>query len=179
MKLIVSSLIIAATVGVAGCHTEEPRSPEATFPTPIHPPQNPDLGRGAPRFETGELYSLYLGDSIRDVCKGPDPFFKFDMSKPGPRDQPTMQVLVECMTVGPLRGRDIMLVGRTDPRGTEDYNEKLGLERAERVKKFLVTNGADAQHIQTSSLGKDDARPMPKDWAGDRRVQIELVPVSK
>ncbi len=87
-----------------------------------------------------------------------------------------MQTLAACMKDGPLRDRRIALTGRTDPRGSENYNEKLGLERAERVKRYLVANGIDGARIETRSLGKTDASPAPKDWAADRRVQIELAP---
>jgi peptidoglycan-associated lipoprotein len=80
------------------------------------------------------------------------------------------------MKSGPLKDRRIALTGRTDPRGSENYNEKLGLERAERVKRYLVANGIDSARIETRSLGKTDASPAPQDWAADRRVEIELAP---
>jgi outer membrane protein OmpA-like peptidoglycan-associated protein len=38
------------------------------------------------------------------------------------------------MRKGPLSGRSIRLLGHTDPRGTEAYNEQLRLERAANVK---------------------------------------------
>ena len=67
------------------------------------------------------------------------------------------------------------MIGRTDPRGTEEYNEKLGQERAKSVKDYLVKAGVEAARIETESRGKDDASPAPEDWPSDRRVQIELV----
>ena len=85
-----------------------------------------------------------------------------------------MKTLADCMMSGSLRDKSIVLIGRTDPRGTEEYNEKLGLERAEKVKSFLVSQGVDGSRIRTTSLGKDDASPLPADWAGDRRVEVKL-----
>ncbi len=123
-------------------------------------------------------WSMYVAESVRLVCSGPDPFFAFDSSKPMLADQPTMKNLVECMLSGALRGRTIKLTGRTDPRGTAGLNADLGLRRAEKVKKFLVANGIEQGRIETASMGAEDAAQEPKDWARDRRVQIELVPSS-
>ena len=169
-------LLLAATTALAaaGCHSREPQSPEVGLRQPADPPKTPDLGRGPPRGRVELLYSMYVDDPVRLACKGPDPFFRFDSSKTTGEDQATMQTLVHCMQDGALRGRSIVLVGRTDPRGTEDYNDKLGLERAERVKRYLVTNGIEEGRVKTISLGKDDASPFPTDWQGDRRVEVML-----
>ena len=78
------------------------------------------------------------------------------------------------MKDGPLKGQSIRLVGRTDPRGNEEYNEKLGTKRAESVKSYLVKAGVEAARVEVTSYGKDDASPSPEDWPSDRRVQIEL-----
>ncbi len=88
-----------------------------------------------------------------------------------------MQVLANCMREGPLRDRAIRLVGRTDPRGsTEAYNDRLGLERAERVRRYLIVQGIAPERILTATAGKADASPFPDDWATDRRVDVELAP---
>ncbi len=173
-RVAVATLMLSLASGLAACHAPEPRSPDVGLTKPVDPPVPPDLGRGATRMEVDVLYSMYVDDSVRSTCAGPSPFFKLDSSKPA-GNEPTLQTLVNCMISGPLKGRSIKLIGRTDPRGTEDYNEKLGLERAEKVKKYLVTNGVDGDRVQTESLGKEDASPAPKDWAGDRRVEIQLV----
>ncbi len=173
MKL-ARSFVAVACFALTACHTQEPTSPTAGLTRPIDPPQPPDLGRGASRVEVHPLYGIHWVEAARATCGGPDPFFSFDSSKPDADDQATMQTLVACMTTGPLRGKNITLVGRTDPRGSQAYNEKLGLERAERVKRYLVTKGIDPARIQTKSLGEHDADPLPKDWPTDRRVEVHV-----
>jgi len=169
----VSSILVLASFVLAGCRSLEPESPVAGLTKPVNPPEPPDLGHSPDRLEVDVLYNLWLTDPVRSVCAGPDPFFQFDSSKTdGP--QPTMQTLVNCMLTGPLKGKAILLVGHTDPRGTPQYNEKLGLERAERVKRYLVANGVDADRVQTSSVGEEEASPSPADWPKDRRVEIQL-----
>jgi outer membrane protein OmpA-like peptidoglycan-associated protein len=176
MNALFSSVSLLLCLGVAGCYTAtDPSSPSAGLARPIHPPQQPDLGHYASRTETEQLYNLWEGPGIRDVCGGPDPFFAFDSSKPDTTAQPTMQNLVDCMRSGALTGKGITLIGHTDPRGSADYNLKLGRERAERVKRYMVANGIDTQRILTDSVGKSEAKEAPKDWPADRRVEIELM----
>lgn len=178
MKSPVGSLVVVAgiaLVALAGCHPPEPIGPAGGLDQPIETPQHPPLGRYASRVYT-ETLNVYSSESVFTVCKGPSPFFEFDSAKVGPDDKATVQIVADCMIEGPLKGKDIELIGRTDPRGSEDYNEELGLERANRVKEYLVNHGIPAERIKTSSLGKQDASPAPKDWASDRRVEIRVAP---
>lgn len=173
MNRIALFIVAMAAVSAVGCQTPEPESPTVGLTKPVDPPQPPDLGRSPPRIETNQLYNLWLTDGVRTICSGPAPFFEFNSVEAG-GSQPTMQTLVNCMIDGPLKGKAIHLVGHTDPRGTPDYNDKLGLERAERVKRYLVANGVTADRVQTSSVGEEEASPSPADWPKDRRVEIRL-----
>jgi peptidoglycan-associated lipoprotein len=172
--------IAAAVLPIlGGCASQEPNSPAAGLTQPVDPPKPPDLGRGPPIVEVEDIaapYNMYIADSVRLICSGPDPFFAFDVSKPLSEDQPTMKNLIACMKAGALQGKTIKLIGHTDPRGTATYNERLGLQRAEKVKLFLVNNGVAPDRIQTASMGREDAARAPKEWAADRRVQIDLAP---
>jgi hypothetical protein len=177
MRPILTSLVLFTALSAAACQITPSTSPVAGLTQPINPPKAPDLGHYPARIETGTLYHIYLGEPVHRACAGPTPYFDFDSTKATlAGDQPTMQNLVNCMTSGPLSGKDILLVGHTDPRGSADYNAKLGLERAERVKSYLVTNGIARARVQTVSDGKEDASPYPKDWPTDRRVGIQLAP---
>jgi len=144
--------------------------------TSVNAPQPPDLGRGAPRIRVEGAYSMYVAEPVRKVCSGTAPFFEFDSADTRGADQPSMQVLADCMITGPLKGKSIKLIGHTDPRGTPGYNEKLGMERAERVRSYLLSHGVETGRVQAESVGEDQASPAPKDWAKDRRVEIQLVP---
>jgi peptidoglycan-associated lipoprotein len=168
--------VLLALPAFAGCATEEPKSPDRGLTEPFDPPQPPDLGRAPGTVEIDSLYSMYITDSVRNACSGPDPFFTFDSSKPTGPDQPTMKNLVECMITGPLRGKSIKLIGHTDPRGTAEHNEDLGLKRAEKVKTFLVRSGVEKERVETASMGAEGAESAPAAWGRDRRVQIQLVP---
>lgn len=167
-------MLAVPALGACGA-PHEPTSPSVGLTKPIHPPPGEDLGRIPPRVLIDGAYSMWVTDGVRSTCAGPAPFFALDSSKPLADDDPTMKNLVACMTSGPLRGRTIRLIGHTDPRGTPDYNDALGLERAEKVKKVLVANGVGERRVVTASVGEDVASPAPKDWPTDRRVEVQLV----
>lgn len=176
----VCSLLILASMGVfgasTGCHSpKEPTSPSGGLDRPVNPPKAHDMGRGHDRTETDVHYGMFIQEGVRNVCSGPSPSFTFDSSK-GVGSDPTMQTLANCMISGPLKGKTIRLIGHTDPRGSESYNDKLGLERAERVKKYLVGAGVDGSRILTASQGEDQSSSNSDLWPRDRHVQVELVP---
>lgn len=172
MNHLASLLLLTAALCVPACQVDPPRSPDQGLNN-VDPPQNPDLGRYPARASI-DIFHMWVTDSVRGVCSGPAPFFEFDSASMDQDDRSTMANLAQCMKSGPLQGKSIRLIGRTDPRGTEEYNEKLGLERAEKVKRYLVRRGVEGDRIQVTSLGKQDASPSPSEWPGDRRVQIEL-----
>jgi peptidoglycan-associated lipoprotein len=168
-------LLFTGAASLAGCHSRDPASPNAQLASAAEPPRPPDLGRGAPRVRVEGPYNMYVAEPVRSVCSGTAPFFEFDSFDAREVDQPTMKVLAECMISGPLKGKTIKLIGHTDPRGTPDYNEKLGLERAERVRHHLLKHGVEAGRVQVDSVGEEAASPAPENWAKDRRVEIQLV----
>lgn len=72
---------------------------------------------------------------------------------------------------------NVVLEGHTDYKGSDAYNEKLGLDRAETVKQELIALGVPADKIATVSFGK--TRPVLKDeesWAAavNRRVEVRF-----
>lgn len=167
--------LVATALALSACAAREPTSPQVGLTKPFEPPKAADLGRFPPRV-TVEVYHVYVGDLIRNSCSGSFPFFEFDSTKVKPEEQSDMHRLAECMKTGALRDKRVQLVGRADPRGSEEYNEKLGLERAERVKSYLVGQGVEPGRVLTKSLGEKDASPSPADWPKDRHVEVGLAP---
>jgi peptidoglycan-associated lipoprotein len=72
----------------------------------------------------------------------------------------------------------IEVQGHTDSLGTEDYNMKLGQERADAVRRYLSENGIPLHRISTISYG--EARPITdnnskKGRSTNRRVVIVVL----
>ena len=72
----------------------------------------------------------------------------------------------------------VIAVGHTDSVGSEAYNNRLSLARAESVKTYLVSKGVDVKRVRAVGRGKsqpiaDNATPDGR--AKNRRVDVEVV----
>ena len=70
----------------------------------------------------------------------------------------------------------VVLQGHTDYKGTNKYNEKLGLDRAESVRQELIALGVPADRLSTVTFG--ETQPVyteDTDWARavNRRVEVQ------
>ncbi|HEX6271679.1 MAG TPA: OmpA family protein, partial [Polyangiaceae bacterium] len=102
-------------------------------------------------------------------------FFAFDSANVRAQDRAILKKLADCFMTGPLKGREMRLVGHADPRGDEEYNHVLGQRRADSVKSAVVEAGLTATTIATTSRGEDDASGTEETgWSKDRRVDIVL-----
>ncbi len=76
----------------------------------------------------------------------------------------------------------IIAVGHTDSVGSDSYNQKLSMRRAQAVKAFLVSKGIDKTRVYTE--GKGEKQPVADNKtkegrAKNRRVEIEVVGARK
>ncbi|MCW5658639.1 MAG: OmpA family protein [Burkholderiaceae bacterium] len=72
----------------------------------------------------------------------------------------------------------IIAVGHTDSDGSDAYNQKLSVSRAEAVKAYLVSKGVERNRVYTE--GKGEKQPVADNKtregkAKNRRVEIEVV----
>ena len=109
-----------------------------------------------------------------------DTFFDFDKSVLKPAGKSKLSDLASK-----LQGIDIEVVvatGHTDSVGSDSYNMKLSLRRANAVKAFLVSKGIPADRIFTA--GKGETTPVASNKtregrAQNRRVEVEVVGLRK
>ncbi|MEN8229613.1 MAG: OmpA family protein [Bacteroidota bacterium] len=70
------------------------------------------------------------------------------------------------------------VIGHTDHAGSEDYNYRLGLRRAESTRDYLVRNGISEQKITVSSQGESSPVATNGTTSGraqNRRTEIQVV----
>jgi OOP family OmpA-OmpF porin len=72
----------------------------------------------------------------------------------------------------------VIAVGHTDSVGTDAYNQRLSMRRADAVKNFLVSKGVERNRIYTE--GKGEKAPVADNRtregrAKNRRVEVEVV----
>jgi peptidoglycan-associated lipoprotein len=155
-----------AAVKDANTANTAPAATTASGPRlPPNPPNSPQAS------------AVRISDEIIKACgiSEPDAYFAFDSANVRPDDANVLGQLVTCFTTGPLKGRQLKLVGHADPRGGSDYNMTLGQSRADAVKQYILDHGMDKAKTDSTSRGAMDATGTDEpSWARDRRVDILL-----
>ncbi len=174
-KLIGLSLAAAALL-LSACAKKPMRAPIDTTSTGPGSTVNPDE-----IAMPGEQINL----ENRDASLSPDDanksvvepiYFALDRFAVAPAERPKLQNVLKWLQENP--GKNLVLVGHCDWRGTAEYNLGLGENRSNSVKRYLVSLGADAARLETLSKGSTEAKQggSETDWAKDRRVDfIQLV----
>ena len=114
------------------------------------------------------------------VTYAADAFFDFDKAALKKEGKAKLDDLV-----GKVKGISlevIIAVGHTDSVGTDAYNQKLSVRRAEAVKAYLVSKGIEKNRVYTE--GKGEKQPVADNKtkegrAKNRRVEIEVVGTRK
>jgi OOP family OmpA-OmpF porin len=110
------------------------------------------------------------------VTYAADAFFDFDKAVLKPEGKAKLDDLAS--KVKAINLEVIIAVGHTDSVGSDAYNQKLSVRRAEAVKAYLVTKGIEKNRVYTE--GKGEKQPVADNKttegrAKNRRVEIEVV----
>jgi OmpA-OmpF porin, OOP family len=105
-----------------------------------------------------------------------DTFFDFDKAVLKPEGRAKLDDLVS--KIRDVNLEVIIAVGHTDSIGTDAYNQRLSVRRAEAVKAYLVSKGIERNRVYTE--GKGEKQPVADNRtregrAKNRRVEIEVV----
>ncbi len=174
------SLFVAAWVALAASACSDEKKP-AVAPAASAAPAASDTSASGSKNpkpdDDATRGNLNISDEIRKACGLTDAeaYFAFDSAHVRPQDQKVLKKLSDCFSTGPLKGREMRLVGHADPRGSADYNLALGGKRADNVKSVIATQGMAEKKIATTSRGAMDATGTDEStWAKDRRVDVTL-----
>jgi OOP family OmpA-OmpF porin len=161
-----------------GCECDKDLMPKAVCEPP--PPPARPAPAPAPRPAPAPAPKPAPAPTSEKVTFAADTFFDFDKYVVKPEGKAKLDDLV-----GKLKGitlEVVIAVGHTDWIGTEEYNQKLSVRRAEAVKAYLVSKGIEANRIYTEGKGEKQPAADNRTAAGrakNRRVEIEVVGTRK
>jgi len=176
-----SWLLLVAFAFAAGCATQEPPKPApAPAPAPeVKPPPPPPPPPPAPKPKP----------AAEKVTSAATVGFDFDQAVVKPEGKAQLDDLANK-----IRGINlevVIAIGHADAIGSDAYNQKLSVRRADAIKAYLVSKGIEPNRIYTE--GKGEKQPVTGDkckklgpehrsnkklvacLAPDRRVEIEVI----
>jgi len=167
--------LVVATAFAAGCATQEQAPAPAPAPAPQAAPAPkpvPPVAAPAPAPKPKPV--------AEKVTFAADVFFDFDKSVIKPDGKSKLDDLSSKM-----RGINlevVIAIGHADSIGTDAYNQKLSVRRAEAVKAYLVSKGTEANRVYTE--GKGEKQPVASNKtkegrAKNRRTEIEVIGTRK
>jgi peptidoglycan-associated lipoprotein len=177
-KLIGPSLVLSALalsqVLVIGCGgTNDKPALTASSATSTVRPESTGLSAAAPPTQVREGEDVRKACNVQDVEKPAK--FDFDSTDLTDLDRDALKQIATCLTSGALKGRNVRLVGRADPRGEPEYNMSLGAARAKAAQAYLTALGVEAGRLRETSRCELDASGTDESgWANDRRVDVLL-----
>ena len=155
---------------------EELKDGKCVLPPPPPAPEQPPVA--VPPVATPAAPTAV--PTAEKVSFAADAFFDYDKAVLKPEAKEKLDELA-----GKLDGINLEViigVGHTDSMGTDQYNDKLSLRRAEAVKAYLLSKGVEANRVYTE--GKGEKQPIADNTtaegrAKNRRVEIEVVGTKK
>lgn len=113
---------------------------------------------------------------MQKVTLSAETLFDFDKSVVKPQGRRSLDELVA--KIAPINVEVVIVAGHTDSIGSDAYNQKLSMRRAEAVKAYLVSKGIAANRV--TAEGKGEKQPVADNRkregrAKNRRVEIEVV----
>jgi len=166
-RALFTAALSSIAIVIAGCATEEPKPapPPAPAAPPPAPVPAPRAAEPAPKPEPKKPAIVNLSSTE---------LFEFNKATltPEARAKLDSEVIAKLKDIADIRYVNVN--GHADRLGSAQYNQRLSEERAEAVRAYLVSKGADASKIEVFGFGKTlPVKPCPD--TKDRKSTIECL----
>jgi len=176
-------MLLVALALAAGCATEpaqpEPKPAPPPAPKPAPPPapkpRAPEPEKPKPQPEKPKPKPV-----AEKVTFAADVLFDFDKAVIKPEGKSKLDDI--SSKANGVNLEVVIAIGHADSIGSDAYNERLSVRRAESVKAYLVSKGIQANRVYTE--GKGEKQPVADNKTRDgraknRRVEIEVIGTRK
>ena len=172
-------MLLVALAIAAGCATEPEKPAPQPAPAPVPAPPPPPKPR-APEPEKPKPAPEKPKPVAEKVTFAADVLFDFDKAVIKPEGKSKLDD-ISSKTKG-VNLEVVIAIGHADSVGSDAYNQRLSVRRAESVKAYLVSKGVEANRVYTE--GKGEKQPVADNKtkegrAKNRRVEIEVIGTRK
>jgi OmpA-OmpF porin, OOP family len=181
----VFSLLVAVAFAAACATPEEPKP--APKPEPVPAPQpapapqpKPAPPPPPPEPKPAPKPAAKPKPVAEKVTFAADVLFDFDRSVIKPEGKSKLDDL--ATKVRGINLEVVIAIGHADSIGSDEYNQRLSLRRAEAVKAYMVSRGVEPNRVYTE--GKGEKQPVASNRSSDgraknRRTEIEVIGTRK
>jgi peptidoglycan-associated lipoprotein len=183
MRRMKTTTLLLVLVAAVACSHDKPKVAKPT-PDAFHKPEaTPDKPSAVVDKDTQVSPGLAVSGDLAAMCNikatplstKTNPQFDYDKDELTADDRVVLDQLATCLTTGALKGKAVALIGRADPRGTEEYNLGLGSRRAASVSQYLGRLGVGEPQMSVTTRGALEATGTDESgWKQDRRVDVQL-----
>ena len=167
-------LLLVALAFAAGCATQEaPKPAPAPEPKPAPAPAPAPAPTPVQEIKPEAPKPKPVAEKVTFAA---DVLFDFDKSVVKPEGKSKLDDLAN--KVRGVNLEVVIAIGHADSIGSDAYNQKLSVRRAESVKAYLVSKGIEPNRIYTE--GKGEKQPVASNKTKDgraknRRTEIEVI----
>ena len=178
------ALLVAAAFAAACATTEEPKpapkpvpAPQPVAPAPELKPAPPPPAPVAKPAPKPEAKPKPVAEKVTFAA---DVLFDFDKSVIKPEGRSKLDDL--AAKVKGVNLEVVIAIGHADSIGSDEYNQRLSVRRAESVKAYIVSKGVESNRVYTE--GKGEKQPVANNNTRDgraknRRTEIEVIGTRK
>jgi len=173
-------ILLVALVFATACATQEQAQPVPAPEQPRQVPPPPPKPEPKPEAKPEPKPEAKPKPVAEKVTFAADVLFDFDKSVVKPEGRSKLDDLAS--KVQNINLEVVIAIGHADSIGTDEYNQKLSVRRAEAVKAYLVSKGVETNRIYTE--GKGEKQPVASNKtkegrAKNRRTEIEVIGTRK